>query len=214
MANFKKMEETQVLDIEAINRNFNVELQQQIDGTLPKGHVYQMGMPQGILLSIGVPNMPIELIASRLTVKSTQENHIFNLTEVKDLPKAISNPIAVFSYGDKSKAVNIITEIEHNDNKFLVGMSLNPEVDGKKLEINSIRNVFPRDTSNWVLWIQQGKALYLNKEKIKVQMEQQRKTLADVPHLDINYIAKIINNFENPIILAENSQEIVKIVNF
>jgi len=47
-----------------------------------------------------------------------------------------------------------------------VGISLNPEVDGAKLNINSIRTVFPKDMSEWANWISQDKALYIDKEKV------------------------------------------------
>ena len=67
---------------------------------------------------------------------------------------------------NKTKAVNIITEIEKNGKKFLVGLSLNPEVGGKKLDIHSIRLVFPKDTHERVNRINQGKGLYFDKEKV------------------------------------------------
>jgi len=62
--------------------------------------------------------------------------------------------------------MNIITEIEKKGKNFLVGISLNPEINGKKLNIHSIRTVFPKDTLEWINWISQGKALYLNEEKV------------------------------------------------
>jgi len=153
------------VELEKINNQFNNELQQQIDGTLPKRHIYSFGYPGINLLSAGLPNLPIELNAIRLTEKASENyRHPFNIANLKDLPKAINNPIAVFSYGDKTKAVNIITEIETNGKNILVGIALNPEVNGKKLNINSVRTVFPKDISEWKNWIIQGKALYLNKK--------------------------------------------------
>ena len=38
----------------------------------------------------------------------------------------------------------------------------------------------------------------LNKEKIQTPINQQQKTLADVEYLDLDSIAKILQNFENP----------------
>lgn len=38
-------------ELEIINAQFNEELKQQINGTLPKGHVYKLGMPSEALLS-------------------------------------------------------------------------------------------------------------------------------------------------------------------
>ena len=52
--------------IKEVNDRFNAELQQQIDGTLPKGHIYQLGIPGDILISAGIEDLPIELAASRL----------------------------------------------------------------------------------------------------------------------------------------------------
>lgn len=184
--------------VAALNTRFNNELQQQIDGNLPSNHIYQMGNPGKILLSTGVPDLPIQMNAKRLQDKTTLFDHNFELYEVKDLVKALQNPLAVFSYGDKTKAQNIIVPLQKNGKNFIVGLSLNPTVGGKALEINSIRNVFPKDNSEWLNWISQGKALYLDKEKIQTLIAQQRTNLADVEYLDLDSAAKVVENFENP----------------
>lgn len=184
--------------VAALNTRFNNELQQQIDGNLPSNHIYQMGNPGKILLSTGVPDLPIQMNAKRLQDKATLFDHNFELYEVKDLVKALQNPLAVFSYGDKTKAQNIIVPLQKNGKNFIVGLSLNPTVGGKALEINSIRNVFPKDNSEWLNLISQGKALYLDKEKIQTLIAQQRTNLADVEYLDLDSAAKVVENFENP----------------
>lgn len=150
---------------EEVNERFNNELQQQIDGNLPSNHIYQMGNPGKILLSTGVPDLPIQMNASRLKAKATSFGHDFNLGEVKNLVKALQEPLAVFVYGDKTKAQNIIVPLQKSGKNFIVGLSLNPTVGGRSLEINSIRNVFPKNNSEWLNWISQGKALYMDKEK-------------------------------------------------
>lgn len=184
--------------VAALNTRFNNELQQQIDGNLPSNHIYQMGKPGQILRSTGVPDLPIQMNAKRLQDKATLFDHNFELYEVKDLVKALQNPLAVFSYGDKTKAQNIIVPLQKDGKNFIVGLSLNPTVGGKALEINSIRNVFPKDNSEWLNWISQGKALYLDKEKIQTLIAQQRTNLADVEYLDLDSAAKVVENFENP----------------
>lgn len=190
--------------VAALNTRFNNELQQQIDGNLPSSHIYQMGKPGQILRSTGVPDLPIQMNAKRLQDKATLFDHNFELYEVKDLVKALQNPLAVFSYGDKTKAQNIIVPLQKDGKNFIVGLSLNPTVGGKALEINSIRNVFPKDNSEWLNWISQGKALYLDKEKIQTLIAQQRTNLADVEYLDLDSAAKIVENFENPKSESEN----------
>ena len=190
--------------LERVNERFNEQLQQQIDGKLPIGHIYKMGKPGKVLLSTGVPNLPIQMNAKRLQIKATSYGHDFNLSEVKDLVKALQRPLAVFDYGDKSKAQNIIIPLQKGGKNFIVGLSLNPMVGGRKLEINSIRNVFPKNNSEWLNWISQGKTLYMDKEKIQTLIDQQRTNLADVDYLDLDYIANVIRNFENPKVSDEN----------
>ena len=184
--------------LDAVNKTFNEELQKQIDGTLPKNHIYKMGKPGKVLLSTGVPNLPIQMSAQKLYEKATMFDHDFELSEVKDLVKELQHPLAVFEYGDKHKAQNVIVSIQKNGKNFIVGLSLNPNVGGRRLEINSIRNVFPKDNSEWLNWITQRKALYLDKEKIQTLIDQQRTNLADVEYLDLDDLTNLIKIFGNP----------------
>ena len=187
---------------DAINARFNEELKEQLEGTLPQDHIYTLGLPGKILRSTGIPNLPIEMSASRANLKSNQENHPFSLEVLEDLPKMLQHPIAVFSYGDKRKAQNVIVEVEHQGQNLLVGLSLNQEKDG--IEVNSIRGLFPKYTHGWLLWIQQGKALYLNKEAIQDKIEQWRTNLANVPYLNLDSITKVVETFDNPPLASED----------
>ena len=151
------------ISLEKANSDFNDELQRQIDGSLPKGHIYSLGYPGEILREAGVLDLPIELKAEILAYKSSENyRHPFDLSKIKDLPNAINDPLAVFAYGDKTKAVNIITRIEINEKNILVGISLNPEVNGSRLNINSVRTIFPKDKLEWSNWLKQGKGLITN----------------------------------------------------
>ena len=192
-------------DIETINAKFNEELQQRIDGKLADGHIYKMGNPGRILLSTGVDDLPIQMNAKRLQAKEASYGHDFDLSEVRDLVRALQRPLAVFAYGDRSRAQNIIVPLQKEGKNFIVGLSLNPTVGGGKLEINSIRNVFPKNNSEWLNWISQGKTLYMDKEKIQTLIDQQRTVLADVDYLDLDSIAKVVKDFVNPKISEGNA---------
>lgn len=189
-------------ELDKVNERFNEELNDQLSGSQAAGHIYALGRPSDVLLSTGIPDLPIELAASRLAMKSRQQNHPFDMEALKDLPKALQHPIAVFSYGDKGKAQNIIIEIEHKGKNFVVGLHLNQNRNG--LEVNSIRGLFPKDTAEWLNWINQGKLLYADKEKIQTLIDQQRINLADVDYLDLDSAAKIVESFENPSVEAGN----------
>ncbi len=192
------------MDVEETNEKFNKELQQQIDGTLPEGHVYDMGMPSKYLLSTGIEKLPIKLSAKVLNVKSNLERHSYNLESVKDLVNAIQKPWAIFSYGDKAKAQNLIVGIEDNGRQFLVGISINPTVKGRTLEINSIRNVFPKNNHEWINWITEGKLLRVDgKEEIQAIIAKLRMNPVAFDYLNLDNAAKVVKEFENPTIEEE-----------
>lgn len=189
-------------ELDKVNERFNEELNDQLSGSQAAGHIYALGRPSDVLLSTGIPDLPIELAASRLAMKSRQQNHPFDMEALKDLPKALQHPIAVFSYGDKGKAQNIIIEIEHKGKNFVVGLHLNQSRRG--IEVNDIRGLFPKDTAEWLNWINQGKLLYADKEKIQTLIDQQRINLAEVDYLDLDSAAKVVESFENPSVEAGN----------
>lgn len=158
-------------------------------------------MPGKILLSAGVPNMPIEMSSTRLEEKSKQDNHPFEISELKNLVKKLQSPIAVFKYGNNAK--NVIISIDYQGKQFLVGIHFNQNRNG--IEVSSIRGIFPKTNAKWLNWIVQGKADYLNKEKIQALIDKQRTNLADVEYLDLDLVAKIVQDFENPSVKEENS---------
>ncbi|MDR2086884.1 MAG: ssDNA-binding domain-containing protein, partial [Dysgonamonadaceae bacterium] len=189
-------------DLLTVNTRFNEELKQQINGTLPKEHTYKLGNPSFILQAAGVPDLPIELRASRLSDKSMQENHPFALLEVKDLPKAIQNPMAVFRSATHIGSYVIMTEIEHEGKNYVVALQANKQK--KNIEINDIRSVHYRRTNVHIAnWINEGLANYVNKEKMIEWVAKQRYISAEVRQ-PFNHAAKVIQNFENPTILNIN----------
>ena len=189
---------TRAMAVKKANDRFNEELELQVKGELEEGHVYKLGMPSDILLSTGVPNLPIQMSAQRLEDKATKFGHNFDIAEVKDLVNAIQKPIAIFEYGDRNKSQNLIVEIQKDGKNFIIGLSLNPVVKGKALEINSVRNVFPKDNAEWLNWISQNKLLYADKEKIQALIDKQQTNLADVNYLNLDDVAKKVKDFENP----------------
>ena len=147
--------------VDEVNRRFNEELEQQIKGELPQGHVYQLGRSSKVLQSAGIPNLPIELASSRLSDKSMQENHPFDLKEVKNLPEAIQNPITVFDSKTQAGSKVIMTELtDSKGNHFVVAMRTNvPKGRNreKTIQVNSIRSIYPKDNVRDIVnWINRG----------------------------------------------------------
>lgn len=159
--------------------SFDLELEKFNSGNLPDSHIFNLGKPGEILQNCGFPAVHrIELAAARLRMKANQGNHPFEILDIQGLAGALQKPVAVFEYGDKNKSQNVIVNIEKDGKNFLVGVFFNQIRDG--FEVSSIRGLFNRDNMDWMHWIQQGKMIYGNKEKIQVLAEQQRTNLADV----------------------------------
>lgn len=201
----KDMEQAEIL---ANNERFNRELEQQVAGTLPVGHIYNLGKPGSILQSAGFPNDDIELSATHLKEKSLQDNHPYDISDVRDLVKAINDPLAVFVYGKINKSQNVVAEIERDGKKFVVGVHFNQE--RGVCRVSSIRGLYNKDNAEWLNWISQGKLLYANKEKIQDLIAKQQTNLADVNYLDLNFVTKIVENFENPKFIDEKDEEIIR----
>ena len=176
--------------IEEINKKFNKELLQQIEGSLPKEHTYQLGMSSGILQSVQIPNLPIELRASRLRDKARQEKHPFDLKEIMDLPKAIQNPLAIFRSATHLEHYVIMTELEHKGENFVIVLN------DKILKVNSIRSIYPKNNIQINKWIDDGLLEYADKRKTVEWISKQRSNSADVRKL-LNRVTKILQNFEN-----------------
>ncbi|MCL2682458.1 MAG: hypothetical protein FWE63_03085 [Bacteroidales bacterium] len=140
--------------INILNARFNRELQQQIDGTLPKGHVYKLGKAGKTLRCAGVDNLPIEMSAERLIFRASADlGHPFDLSNVKNLPKAINYPIAIFDSTKRDGSKIILTELQHRENNFIVVMRVQHKGRGR-IEINDIRSIYPKDNVQGIInWI-------------------------------------------------------------
>jgi hypothetical protein len=193
------------MELEHINRQFNEELQQQIDGTLPKGHIYCLGYPGTNLLAAGLLNLPIELNSDRLTKKASPDyrrRHQFDLRDIKDLVKAINNPIAVFKSTRQDGAKVILTELQHNGSNFVVIMNhyTNPHSRKEHININSVKSLYPKDNlSDLMNWFRSGDKLiaWIDKEKALNFISTQSTNLIAGGNEIQSSTYNIIKNFTN-----------------
>ena len=72
-------------------------------------------------------------------------------------------------------------------------------IDEKKYPIEAKQPEYTSHKSrlSWINWINQGKMLYGNKEKIQSVINQQRINLAEVEYLELDSIENIIQSFHN-----------------
>lgn len=186
---------------ELVNDVFNECLQQQIDGTLPKGFVYELGMPSEALKSSGMKDLPIEMASRKLLEKSMQENHLFGLGEIFNLPESIQNPLAVFRSATNIGAFVVLTELKHSGKNFVAAIHVNRNK--RNIEVNDIRSIHYRTLYNIVDWIAEGLCEYIcpNFEKKwfnsakKELLSKQQYQPAEVRE-QLNNATKIIEEFD------------------
>ncbi|MDR1897275.1 MAG: hypothetical protein LBR10_10850, partial [Prevotellaceae bacterium] len=199
----KMAEET---TLEAVNQQFNQELQQYIDGKLSSTHQFNIGNPTDIL-SNHLPNIPLWI--KQNVFKKASKKHGIALQTLKNLPKSLSNPIFIFKSKDGNSKV-ILTEITDNKgNNILAAIHLNAQVQkgNKRLEVNDIRSLHGKDKEKVLDWINYGLLEYTNKETgLKYISEppspsNSERALGNI----INSATKIIQNFQNSKLPGENS---------
>lgn len=189
------------IDIIEINNQFNHEIDLLSKNKLPKNHIFKLGDPTEKLLAAGIPNLEIELSASRLLNKSKQEEHKFELTELRNLPILIQNPIAVFRSATQLGAFVVMLEIEKKGKPFVVALHL--KAFGNN-HINSIRSIHYRKARHLINWIKEKLLLWVDKEKALNWLSKQRYNSADVGYT-IKSVTNIIKNFVNPNNESDNS---------
>lgn len=203
---YRSVDEKSHSDLDKANRRFNLELQRQIDGTLPEGFIYQLGRPSEALQSAGIPNLPIELSSDRLAQKASKEyesGHPFSLESIKNLPEALNNPIAIFDARKKNGAKVVLTTLTENGNNFIAAIQVRRSDESRKIdiEVNSIRSLYPKDRKNGILeWINLGVMKWVDKKKASNFFSTQwpNYIASGKDTESISSATKIVENFQNP----------------
>lgn len=159
---FRNMAEANdaLLSTEEVNVRFNEELEQQIEGTLPAGHVYRLGMPSEALQAAGISNAPIKLYGNKLLGKIAK--HGYTLSDIRNLPEAVAQPIAVFD-GSRPGSHAILTELKvENGDNVLVSLSVGK---GNDADFNIVSSVYGKNDTSILGWINQGKLRWADKTK-------------------------------------------------
>lgn len=190
-------------DITKTAERFDRELEQYEKGELAPGHRFALGMPSRYLRSAGFPALPISLRSPLLARKAGDEKHPFEASDLRGLVEAFQKPIAIFEY-TKDIMRNLIVDVKRGDKHFLVGVTL--DYKAGDIEINSVSGLFPKESHEWIKWIQDGKAMRIDqKEKVQEIIASLRTNPAESERIGLNLddTAKLTKDFENPPIEEE-----------
>lgn len=158
------------------------------------GVTLMLGRPSEVLRAAGVEDKPMKLYGNKV-IKKMKKNG-FALAELKNLPEAVANPIAVFDNYQKEGNRSILTELKTSNGNFLVIIDLGKDAD---VDFNIVTSVFGKGNNNVVDWINKGYATYINKEKAQEFLSHQSALIAaTAANSELDSAANIVENFENP----------------
>jgi hypothetical protein len=192
--------------LEAVNERFNGELQQFDNRTL-KGDLH-LGKPLGILQAAGINAKEITLSPIVLTAKLKQ--HGLTTKDLNGLSKAIQSPIMVYEWGTRAKSTIIVTELTTQDGRKIT-VAIKAERKGETLLVNDVASVHGKTAERFLSEMENAKEGGLKEALRYVEKEKALDWLGIAPPKGaaqaegLNSIAKIIENFENPKIIEEDS---------
>ena len=146
-------------ELNAVNERFNEELSNLTEENADKVALW-LGKPSKVLLAAGVEDKPMKLYGNKVIRK--MKKHGFSLEELRNLPRAVADPVAVFNNYQREGNRSILTELMTQQGNFLVSVNIGKDAD---VDFNIVRSVFGKGNENVVAWINNGLATYINKEK-------------------------------------------------
>ncbi len=175
-----------------VNDRFNEELAALTEENA-RERILNIGIPSPVLLACGIENKPIRLYGAKLLSKVRK--HGYNIGDLKNLPLAISEPIAVFK-GSMSNSFAILTELLIEDNNVLATLSVGRG--GHDVDFNIISLVYDKRGDSVVRWVNDGKLLYVDKEKALDYFSVSAPLAEAQNNQELISTTKVIQNFENP----------------
>lgn len=182
-------------DIADVNERFNEQLDSLTEENADSVTL-SLGRPSAILRAAGVEDKPMKLYGNKVMKK--MRKHGFKLDELRNLPEAVANPIAVFKNYGKEGNRSILTELRTDQGNFLVTLTLG---EGHDVDFNVVTSVFGKGGSNIIDWIKRGFATYINKEKALNYLHHSALKAVTSNNQELSSAANIVRNFENPILL-------------
>ena len=184
--------------IKEVNEAFNQQLGILTEDNKDKVN-FSLGMPSAVLLSAGVPNKPMKLYGAKVIKK--QKLHGFKLDELKNLPMAVADPIAVFDNYQREDNRSVLTELQTKDGNFLVSLNVGKN---EEIDFNIVATIFGKGDEKIADWFEKGYATYINKEKALNYLHHSAPIAEALSDSRLNTITKIVQNFENPNIEPRN----------
>lgn len=188
-------------EIERVNAVFNDELDAFSEDNANR-IIFSLGRPSEVLRAAGVPDMPMKLYGSKLLKKI--KKHGFDKVALRDLPRAVANPIAVFNNHKQEGNRAILTELHTEQGNVLVAIDLGK---GADVDFNVVSSVFGKGKNGVVEWINKRQFTYVDEEKALNYLHLAAPIAAASDNQKLSLAANIIKGFKNPKLSGENLRQ-------
>ncbi len=193
--------ESEEESLEKVNEKFNEQLAEFTKDNADKIN-FNLGSPSAKLLSAGVADKPIKLHGSKVAKK--MKKHGFSIEELRDLPKAVANPIAVFDNLGKEGNRSVLTELKTANGNFLVAIDLGK---GTEADFDIVSSVFGKKGHSVAAWINKGYMRYVDKKKALNYLHLSAPIAEASDNTELSSATKVIQDFENPKVSTEKVSE-------
>lgn len=198
--------------LERVNEQFNEKLNALIENPTQKSRTLRLGHASKFLTEGGIADAEIELEFDRLVRKSREDyknNHPFDIDGLKNLPKAVAQPIAIFQSTKPTEHV-VLTELRKDGKNFVVAVRAieQQRKNGVILEVNEITSLYPKGERGIVNWVNTGRLSNVDKKKaLRFIEELQPHAGTTIKSKELSSAAKVIQDFENPKVSDEKVSE-------
>lgn len=198
--------------LERANEQFNEKLNALIENPTQKSRTLRLGHASKFLTEGGIADAEIELEFDRLVRKSREDyknNHPFDIDGLKNLPKAVAQPIAIFQSTKPTEHV-VLTELRKDGKNFVVAVRAieQQRKNGVILEVNEITSLYPKGERGIVNWVNTGRLSNVDKKRaLRFIEELQPHAGTTIKSEELSSAAKVIQDFENPKVSTEKVSE-------
>ncbi len=198
--------------LDRVNEQFNEKLNALIEDPTQKSRTLRLGHASKFLTEGGIADAEIELEFDRLVRKSREDyknNHPFDIDGLKNLPKAVAQPIAIFQSTKPTEHV-VLTELRKDGKNFVVAVRAieQQRKNGVILEVNEITSLYPKGERGIVNWVNTGRLSNVDKKKaLRFIEELQPHAGTTIKSEELSSAAKVIQDFENPKVSDEKVSE-------
>lgn len=148
----------------------------------------------------GVADLPIRLHGSKVIKK--MKKHGFSASELRDLPQAVANPIAVFDNLGRTGNRSVLTELKTQNGNFLVTIDLG---NGSEADFDIVSSVFGKNNKSVLGWLNSGKLRYVDKKKALNYLHLSAPIAEASENSELSSAAKVVDKFGNPTKIPEKT---------